>query len=78
MKPDNVQFAASTATKPSTPLALSAEEIGVLLGVDVATVRNLHRFGKLKGGFRVGRALRWTYSDVVDFVNRESAQAKRG
>lgn len=67
----------STTTKPTERLVLSASEIGTLLGVPESTVRNLHRFHKLKGGFRVGRALRWAHADVVEYVEKQAAQAKK-
>ena len=49
------------------PHVLTAEEVGDILRVPAATVRNLHRYGRLRGE-RVGRQLRWSRGRVLSYI----------
>lgn len=52
---------------------LTAEQMGLALGVDAETVKRLHRTPPHKlRGFTVGKELRWRAEDVQRFIDRSA------
>jgi len=60
---------------PLSRLLLTDEQVASLLGVNVTTIRNLHRCGVLQGA-QVGKYLRWHPADVQDYAN--SLRTRKG
>lgn len=60
----------------SEPLFLSAEQAGEVVGVPAATIRNLRRYGRLKGVV-VGRHLRFARAEIERFAKELMNDDKR-
>lgn len=50
------------------PLALTASEVAQLLGVSRAHVWRLHKAGKLPEPVRLGRAVRWSRTEIESWL----------
>jgi len=50
------------------PLLLTAEQLGVELGLSLRTVRRLDQRGELPRPVTVGRAIRWRRDELVAWV----------
>lgn len=51
------------------PLLLSAEQVAQLLGCSVRHVRRLSEAGQMPRPCRVGKLLRWSAPEVIDWVS---------
>ena len=56
-----------TKIEPDEVRLLSAAEAASLIGVQPQTVKNWHRFDRLRG-VRAGREIRWRQGDVLRFA----------
>lgn len=59
---------------PSEHAALSAEQVGSLLGVSADSVRGLHRTQELRG-FCIGRSLRFHPTRVREYLRTKDQEA---
>ncbi len=61
-----------SSRSPSGPnvrrLALTAEQVGVALGVSRATVWRMHASGRLPAPVRFGRAVRWEQYTIEEWL----------
>ena len=53
-----------------TPKLLSIKHVAKLLGVSEKTVQRMRDAGKLPPPKKLGRLIRWRYSDIQKFVER--------
>ncbi len=70
-------------TNGSAPLAVSAKELGALLGVSLRQVWRLNSTGKLPKPIRLGGSVRWRRDEIIAFVeagcpDRQTWDAMRG
>ena len=63
---------------PSDPLGVSAAEAAALLGVSESHFYSLHKTGRLGPlPVRMGRAVRWSRQELVDWFNAGSPSRNR-
>lgn len=59
----------STATPELQPLAVSARQLGAMLGLSVRNIRALDASGKLPKPVRIGgRSVRWPVDEIRDWL----------
>ena len=68
------EFNPLTTLNPSEHAALSAEQVGSLLGVSADSVRGLHRTRELRG-FCIGRSLRFHPTRVPEYLRTKDREA---
>lgn len=60
-------MATTPTIEPSDVRLLNATEAANLIGVQPSTLRNWHRFSRLRG-VRAGREIKWRQGDVLRFA----------
>jgi len=60
--------------KELKPLALTAEQVGQLLGISVRSVWRFSSAGELPGPISIGRSKRWDVRTIEDFLLRKAAE----
>lgn len=69
----NSQVVAASERLVPAPVAYSAKQLTVMLGVSLRHIRRLQAAGKLPRPIRLGRSVRWSAEAIHEWLRRGAA-----